>query len=94
MNRIEANLLHQIITDSDFAYYITERIDIGDFDNPIANKIYDRIVQLLFEEKQITFEGLIEDFAADREVVKGIMRCERTQTHLAPSGCSISSIVC
>lgn len=73
MNRIEANLLHQIITDKEFAEYITQRIDIGDFDNPIANKIYDRIVQLLFEENQITFEGLIEDFAEDKEVMEGIM---------------------
>lgn len=74
MKKIEAFLLNQIITDYEFAQYITQRIDIGDFNDPLANKIYDRIVELLFQEKQITFEVLMQDFSENREIVAVIMQ--------------------
>jgi hypothetical protein len=43
MNTIERDLLHRIITDRAFAEYITQRIDIGDFDDEMATTIYDMI---------------------------------------------------
>lgn len=39
----KSDLLHCISTDQAFAEYITQRIDIGDFDDEMATTIYDRI---------------------------------------------------
>ena len=62
MDTIEKELLHRIITDRPFAEYITQRIDIGDFDDEVANRIYDGIVDLLCQEKIVTYKVLLEYF--------------------------------
>lgn len=62
MDPIERELLHRIITDRSFAEYITQRIDIGDFDDVVANRIYVGIVDLLCQDRQISFEVLLEYF--------------------------------
>ena len=70
MDTIERDLLYRIITDQAFAEYITQRIDIGDFDDELANRIYDGIGDLLCLEKQVSFEVLIEYFTKDKEVIR------------------------
>ena len=60
MNTIERELLHRIITDRPFAEYITQRIDIGDFDDVVANRIYDGIVDLLYQNREVSYEVLSE----------------------------------
>ncbi len=74
MNRIESALLHQIITDPGFARYITQRIDIGDFDDDMANRIYDGIVDLLYQERRISFELLLEYFTERKFVIEALDR--------------------
>ena len=68
MNTIEIDLLHRIITDQAFADYITQRIDIGDFDDEMANRIYDGIVDLLYRGDRISFEVLAVYFQGNRSV--------------------------
>jgi hypothetical protein len=68
MNTIERELLHRIINDRLFAEYITQRIDIGDFDDEVANRIYDGIVDLLYQERQISFDELTTYFTKDKAV--------------------------
>jgi len=68
MDTIERDLLHRIITDRPFAEYITQRIDIGDFDDEMANRIYDGIVDLLHKECQISFRILETTFSYDKVV--------------------------
>ena len=60
MDTIERELLHRIITDRPFAEYITQRIDIGDFDDVVANRIYDGIVDLLYQNREVSYEVLSE----------------------------------
>ena len=60
MDTIERELLHRIITDRPFAEYITQRIDIGDFDDEVANRIYDGIVDLLYQNREVSYEVLSE----------------------------------
>ena len=72
MDTIERDLLHRIITDRPFAEYITQRIDIGDFDDEVANMIYDGIVDLLCQERQISFELLLAYFESDRNSSKAL----------------------
>ncbi len=74
MNTIEIALLHQIIADYKFAQYITQRIDIGDFDDDTANTIYDRIVDILFEEKPVSFARLLKHFHEDKVVVEALRK--------------------
>ena len=62
MNNLEREMLHRIITDRPFAEYITQRIDIGDFDDEVANRIYDGIVDLLYQGRQVSFKVLLEYF--------------------------------
>jgi len=69
MDTIERALLHRIITDRAFAEYITQRIDIGDFDDEVANRIYDGIVDLLYQDVRLSFEVLTTYFAKDKVVV-------------------------
>jgi hypothetical protein len=68
MDTIERELLHRIITDQAFAEYITQRIDIGDFDDELANRIYDGIVDLLYRRDKISFEVLAVYFQGNRSV--------------------------
>jgi replicative DNA helicase len=70
MDTIEQDLLHRIITDPPFAKYITQRIDIGDFDDEIANTIYDGIVDLLYQEQRISIEILGEYFEGKEFITK------------------------
>ena len=72
MNTIEKELLHRIITDRPFAEYITQRIDIGDFDDEVANKIYDGIVDLLYQGKRVSFETLIIYYQDDGAIIGAI----------------------
>ncbi len=60
MVTIESELLRRIITDRPFAEYITQRIDIGDFDDVVANRIYDGIVDLLYQNREVSYEVLSE----------------------------------
>ena len=60
MVTIESELLRRIITDRPFAEYITQRIDIGDFDDEVANRIYDGIVDLLYQNREVSYEVLSE----------------------------------
>jgi len=69
MDTIEKELLHRIITDHPFAKYITQRIDIGDFDDEVANRIYDGIVDLLYQKRQISFKVLAVYFAEDKTIL-------------------------
>jgi hypothetical protein len=69
MNTIEKELLHRIITDRPFAEYITQRIDIGDFDDEVANRIYDGIVDLLCRGKRVSFEALAGYFQGDGAMI-------------------------
>lgn len=69
MNTIEKELLHRIITDQPFAEYITQRIDIGDFDDEVANRIYDGIVDLLCRGKRVSFEALAGYFQGDGAMI-------------------------
>jgi hypothetical protein len=68
MDTIERELLHRIITDRPFAEYITQRIDIGDFDDEVANRIYDGIVDLLCQEKPVSHEVLLEYFSEESQI--------------------------
>lgn len=70
MDTIERDLLHRIITDQAFAEYITQRIDIGDFDDEVANRIYDGIMDLLYQDAQISFEALLLYFAGNKSITK------------------------
>ena len=70
MESIERELLIRIITDRPFAKYITQRIDIGDFDDEMANMIYDGIMDLLCQDVQISFNVLIEYFNGDEFIIK------------------------
>jgi len=72
MDTIERDLLHRIITDRPFAEYITQRIDIGDFDDEVANRIYDGIVDLLYQGKRISFETLIIYYQDDGAIIGAI----------------------
>lgn len=74
MDTIERDLLHRIITDRPFAEYITQRIDIGDFDDEVANRIYDGIVDLLCQEKQVSYEVMLEYFKKDEMLTKALQR--------------------
>jgi len=69
MDTIERDLLHRIITDRPFAEYITQRIDIGDFDDEVANRIYDGIVDLLCRGRQVSFKVMTTYFAKDDAIV-------------------------
>ena len=69
MDTIERELLHRIITDRPFAEYITQRIDIGDFDDEVANRIYDGIVDLLCQDREVSFEALNGYFTKDAAIV-------------------------
>lgn len=77
MNTIERELLHRIITDQVFAEYITQRIDIGDFDDEVANRIYDGIVDLLYRGDRISFEVLLEYFGEDMVVVSQLGKIDK-----------------
>lgn len=72
MNTIERDLLHRIITDQPFAEYITQRIDIGDFDDEVANRIYDWIVDLLCRERQASFDLLEMYFKRDQLMLRAL----------------------
>ena len=74
MDTIERELLHRIITDRPFAEYITQRIDIGDFDDDVANRIYDGIVDLLCQEQRISYEVLKRYFNNDLNIVEALER--------------------
>ena len=74
MDTIERELLHRIITDRPFAEYITQRIDIGDFDDEVANRIYDGIVDLLCQEQRISYEVLKRYFNNDLNIVEALER--------------------
>jgi len=74
MNTIERDLLHRIITDRAFAEYITQRIDIGDFDDEVANNIYDGIVDLLCRRKKVSYEVLLEYFPKNNSIIKTLGR--------------------
>jgi hypothetical protein len=74
MKTIEIALLHRIITDYEFAQYITQRIDIGDFDDAVANTIYDGIVDILFEEKPVSFSGLLKRYSEEKVVTEALRR--------------------
>ena len=69
MDTIERELLYRIVTDRPFAEYITQRIDIGDFDDEVANRIYDEIVELLCMGKQMSYKTLFEYFSRDKLVI-------------------------
>lgn len=69
MDAIERDLLHRIITDQPFAEYITQRIDIGDFDDEVANMIYDGIVDMLCQERRLSFEALAGYFQGDGAMI-------------------------
>ena len=77
MDTIERELLHRIITDGPFAEYITQRIDIGDFDDEVANRIYDGIVDLLYREKIVSYMVLLAYFESDREASKALENIAR-----------------
>ena len=77
MNTIERELLHRIINDRLFAEYITQRIDIGDFDDEVANRIYDGIVDLLCREKIVSYKVLLAYFESDREASKALENIAR-----------------
>lgn len=70
MDTIEKELLHRIITDQAFAEYIIQRIDIGDFDDEMANTIYDGIVDLLCQDREVSYEVLDEYFSIDKSVIE------------------------
>ncbi|HCG62343.1 MAG TPA: hypothetical protein DIW48_00660 [Sphaerochaeta sp.] len=69
MDTIERELLYRIITDQAFADYITQRIDINDFDDEMANRIYNGIMDLLCRGKKASFEVLTAYFTKNKEVV-------------------------
>jgi hypothetical protein len=77
MDTIERELLHRIITDRPFAEYITQRIDIGDFDDEVANRIHDGIVDLLCQGKPVSHEVMLEYFESDREASKALENIAR-----------------
>ncbi|MGE4465773.1 hypothetical protein [Sphaerochaeta sp.] len=77
MDTIERDLLYRIITDRPFAEYITQWIDIGDFDDEVANRIYDGIVDLLYRRDKISFEVLIECFREERNVRRALEKIVR-----------------
>jgi len=74
MDTIESELLHRIITDRPFAEYITQRIDIGDFDDQVANRIYDGIVDLLCQDAKISLDVLIKYFKGDEAITRALER--------------------
>ena len=74
MNTIEKELLHRIITDRPFAEYITQRIDIGDFDDQVANRIYDGIVDLLCQDRQESYEVLEGYFTVAEVIIEALRR--------------------
>jgi len=75
-------LLHRIITDRPFAEYITQRIDIGDFDDEVANRIYDGIVDLLCQGMQISYEVLKEYFTEDNQVIEVLSEISDQADHI------------
>jgi hypothetical protein len=81
MDTIERELLHRIITDRPFAEYITQRIDIGDFDDEVANSIYDGIVDLLCQERQISFAVLLEYFNGNELIAKELNNLAKEGTN-------------
>ena len=85
MDTIERDLLHRIIIDRPFAEYITQRIDIGDFDDEVANSIYDGIVDLLCQGKQATFEALLEYFMGNESITKVLNGLAKEGAHPVPS---------
>jgi replicative DNA helicase len=70
MNTIEKELLHRIITDRPFAEYITQRIDIGDFDDEVANRIYEGLMDLLCRGRPVSYEVLTTHFHEDRTITR------------------------
>lgn len=66
MDTIEKALLHRIITDRPFAAYITQRIAIGDFDNKVANRIDEVIMDLICQGRPLSYEVLTTHFHGDR----------------------------
>jgi hypothetical protein len=72
MNTIERELLQKIITDRPFAEYITQRIDIGDFDDEMANTIYNGIVDLLYQDVQLSFEALVNYFSGNEFITESV----------------------
>jgi hypothetical protein len=72
MDIIEKELLYHLITDRPFAEYITQRIEIGDFDDVVANTIYNEVVDLLFLERQISFEVMLEYFIGNESVTHAL----------------------
>lgn len=81
MDIIERKLLHRIITDQPFAEYITQRIDIGDFDDETANKIYNGIVDLLCQGRQVPYEVLVEYFTEDNRVIEVLSEISNQADH-------------
>ena len=72
MTNIEEGLLFSIVTNQAFAEYITQRIDIGDFDDEIANRIYDGIVELLYQDVQLSFEALVNYFSGNEFIAESV----------------------
>ncbi len=72
MNRIEMELLRKMIFDREFAEYITQRIDLNDFDDLVANQIYTYLIELLFKRIAIAEEDLFDHFLGQQEVIRSL----------------------
>jgi hypothetical protein len=48
--------------------------NIGDFDDAVANTIYDGIVDILFEEKPVSFSGLLKRYSEEKVVTEALRR--------------------
>jgi replicative DNA helicase len=74
MDTVGRDLLHRIITDRPFTEYITQRIDIGDFDDEVAKRIYDGIVDLLYQGKRISYVALLEYFSEESQIGEALCK--------------------
>jgi len=72
MKPIEIELLKRIIEDHIFAEYITQRIDLDDFDDELCNRIYKRVIDFLYQEKPFSYDDLFKCFIDDSQVYDAI----------------------
>lgn len=72
MKPIEIELLKRIIEDRNFAEYITQRVDLDDFEDELCNRIYRQIIDFLYQEQSFSYEDLFKCFIDDSQVYDAI----------------------
>ena len=83
MDRIEKSILKSIITDAEFAAYLLQRIDIGDFDDDSCNLIYGEIITLDSMGIKITPASLLQRFpkrSTEYSIIVELLLCDNNKS--------------